>query len=153
MINRWDSAAIVANTSELLPDPETPVNTVSRRLGISRSTSLRLFSRAPRTRMRSWVSAGCSTAWCLPHPGDDSDRVTSAGAGSSGGCAPDPAEDVVLAGTVIQAQDEHLEEREAAGDAGHHQARDVVEARRRHPAKSVDRYRDARRAPAELPDD
>src|SRR5215216_2738893 len=37
-----------------------PVNTVSRRLGISMLTSLRLFSRAPCTRIRSWLSAGCS---------------------------------------------------------------------------------------------
>ena len=35
----------------LLPEPETPVNTVSRRFGMSRLTSRRLFSRAPRTSM------------------------------------------------------------------------------------------------------
>src|SRR5881628_3437301 len=57
LINRCDSAAIVPNTRELLPDPETPVNTVSRRLGSSTLTSLRLFTRAPRTRIRSWRSA------------------------------------------------------------------------------------------------
>ena len=57
MISRCDSAAIVPNTSELLPDPETPVNTVSRRFGISTLTSLRLFTRAPCTRIRSWLSA------------------------------------------------------------------------------------------------
>src|SRR5262245_12800618 len=50
---------MVPNTSDDLPDPETPVNTVSRRLGISMLMSLRLFSRAPCTRMRSWLSAGC----------------------------------------------------------------------------------------------
>ena len=44
MISRCDSAAIVPNTSELLPDPETPVNTVSRRFGISTLTSFRLFT-------------------------------------------------------------------------------------------------------------
>ena len=49
MISRCDSAAIVPKTSELLPEPETPVNTVSRRFGMSRLTSRRLFSRAPRT--------------------------------------------------------------------------------------------------------
>ena len=48
---------MVLKTSELLPEPETPVNTVSLRLGISMLTSLRLFSRAPWTRMRSWLSA------------------------------------------------------------------------------------------------
>src|ERR671916_64872 len=57
LISRWDSAAIVPNTSELLPEPETPVNTVNRRFGISTLTSLRLFSRAPSTRIRSWLSA------------------------------------------------------------------------------------------------
>src|ERR1700738_4950667 len=51
---------MVLNTSELLPEPETPVNTVSRRFGISTLTSLRLFTRAPCTRIRSWRSATCS---------------------------------------------------------------------------------------------
>ncbi len=58
MISRCDSAAMVPNTSDDLPDPETPVNTVSRRLGISTVTSFRLFTRAPWTRIRSWLSAG-----------------------------------------------------------------------------------------------
>ena len=49
MISRCDSAAIVPKTSELLPEPETPVNTVNRRFGMSRLMSRRLFSRAPRT--------------------------------------------------------------------------------------------------------
>jgi len=49
LIRRRDSAAMVSNTSELLPDPETPVNTVRRRFGMSRLMSRRLFSRAPRT--------------------------------------------------------------------------------------------------------
>ena len=57
MISRCDSAAIVPNTSELLPEPETPVNTVSRRFGSSTLMSLRLFTRAPCTRIRSWLSA------------------------------------------------------------------------------------------------
>src|SRR3954454_21681743 len=55
---------MVSKTSELLPDPETPVNTVSRRFGISRLTSLRLFTRAPCTRIRSWLSATGSAADC-----------------------------------------------------------------------------------------
>ena len=59
LIIRCDSAAIVPNTSELLPDPETPVNTVSRRFGISTLMSFRLFTRAPCTRIRSWLSASC----------------------------------------------------------------------------------------------
>src|SRR5690349_11897947 len=39
---------MVPNTSEDLPEPDTPVKTVIWRLGISSETSLRLFSRAPR---------------------------------------------------------------------------------------------------------
>ena len=46
LMRRCDSAAIVPNTSELLPDPDTPVNAVSRRFGISTLTSLRLLTRA-----------------------------------------------------------------------------------------------------------
>jgi hypothetical protein len=57
LMRRCDSAAIVAKTSELFPEPETPVKTVSRRFGMATETSLRLFSRAPWTRMRSWRSA------------------------------------------------------------------------------------------------
>src|SRR4029450_12046116 len=56
---------MVLNTSDDLPDPETPVNTVSRRLGISTLTSLRLCSRAPWTRIRSWLSAGCWLDWAI----------------------------------------------------------------------------------------
>src|SRR4051794_8963618 len=55
---------MVPNTSELLPEPETPVNAVSRRFGISTVTSLRLFSRAPCTRIRSWLSATCAAGDC-----------------------------------------------------------------------------------------
>src|SRR6187551_1600715 len=61
-MRRCDSAAIVWKTSELLPEPETPVNTVSRRFGMSRLTSRRLFSRAPRTSM-----APQSAMPLLPH--------------------------------------------------------------------------------------
>src|SRR3954471_1303741 len=57
---------MVPNTSELLPDPETPVNTVSRRFGSSTLTSLRLFSRAPCTRIQSWLSATGSADDWLP---------------------------------------------------------------------------------------
>src|SRR3954452_4803308 len=59
LIIRCDSAAIVPKTSELLTEPETPVNTVSRRFGISTLRSLRLFTRAPCTRITSWLSAAC----------------------------------------------------------------------------------------------
>jgi hypothetical protein len=57
LMSRCDSAAMVAKTSELLPEPEIPVKTVSRRFGMSMLTFLRLFSRAPWTRIRSWLSA------------------------------------------------------------------------------------------------
>src|SRR5258705_10091529 len=56
---------MVPNTSELLPEPETPVNTVSRRFGSSMLRSLRLFTRAPCTRIRSWLSAACSAGDCV----------------------------------------------------------------------------------------
>ncbi len=52
-MSRCDSAAMVEKTSELLPETETPVKTVSRRFGISMLTSFRLFSLAPCTRMTS----------------------------------------------------------------------------------------------------
>src|ERR1019366_10507279 len=48
---RWDSAAIVSNTSDDFPEPETPVKTVILRRGMSMEMFLRLFSRAPRTWM------------------------------------------------------------------------------------------------------
>src|SRR5487761_1593255 len=64
LIIRCDSAAIVPNTSELFPEPETPVNTVSRRFGISTLMSLRLFTRAPWPRIRSWLSATWSVGGC-----------------------------------------------------------------------------------------
>jgi hypothetical protein len=62
LISRCDSAAIVPNTSDDLPEPDTPVNTVSLRLGMSREMSARLFSRAPRTSIMSWLSAGSVTS-------------------------------------------------------------------------------------------
>ncbi|MFJ8851072.1 hypothetical protein [Streptomyces sp. NPDC102437] len=48
---RWDSAAMVPSTSEFLPEPETPVKTVSAPLRTSIETSRRLLVRAPRTSM------------------------------------------------------------------------------------------------------
>src|SRR6187402_2466964 len=48
---------MVPNTSDDLPEPETPVNTVSQRFWISTLTSFRLLTRAPWTRMREWLSA------------------------------------------------------------------------------------------------
>ncbi len=66
LIIRCDSAAIVLNTSELFPDPETPVNAVSRRFGMSMLTSLRLLTRAPTTRITSWLSATCRSVVMAP---------------------------------------------------------------------------------------
>jgi hypothetical protein len=65
LISRRDSAAMVPNTSDDFPDPETPVNTVSRRLGMSREMSARLFSLAPRTWITSWLSAAGRASWWL----------------------------------------------------------------------------------------
>src|SRR5690349_19347974 len=55
---RWDSAAMVSNTSEDLPDPDTPVKMVIWRLGIFTLMSLRLFSRAPRISINSCIICG-----------------------------------------------------------------------------------------------
>jgi hypothetical protein len=58
---RRDSAAIVSNTSDDFPEPETPVKTVILRRGMSTEMFLRLFSRAPRT-------------WIMPKPSDPEER-------------------------------------------------------------------------------
>ena len=65
LISRWDSAATVENTSEDFPEPDTPVKTVRRRLGISIEMSCRLFCRAPSTRMTSWARSAV-LSWPLP---------------------------------------------------------------------------------------
>src|SRR5262245_29504488 len=57
-MSRCDSAASVLKTGERLPEPDTPVNTVSARCEMSRSTFPRLFARAPRTRMAPHDAAG-----------------------------------------------------------------------------------------------
>src|SRR5437763_6064245 len=44
---------MVSKASEDLPEPETPVTTVNALCGISKSTFLRLWTRAPRTTMLS----------------------------------------------------------------------------------------------------
>src|SRR5262245_11600297 len=48
---------MVSNTSDDLPEPDTPVNTVIARLGMRSETSLRLCSRAPRTSMNPGTSS------------------------------------------------------------------------------------------------
>src|SRR5664279_4056244 len=48
---------MVSKASEDLPDPETPVTTVSRLCGISKSMFFRLWTRAPRTVMLSFDMA------------------------------------------------------------------------------------------------
>ncbi len=57
------------------------------------------------------------------------------------------------ADAVIKAQDRHLKQQEAAGDAAHQEARDAMKARWRHPRQSMGWYRDAKRAFAARPDD
>src|SRR5687767_10109500 len=51
---RCDSVAIVSNTMDDLPDPDTPVKIVILRLGMLKLIFFRLFSRAPRISMYSW---------------------------------------------------------------------------------------------------
>lgn len=53
---------------------------------------------------------------------------------------------------VIKAQDRHLKEAEKAGDATHQEAREAMKGRWRRPKKSLDWYRDAKRAFAVLPE-
>ena len=60
---------MVSNTTDDLPDPETPVKIVIWRFGMRSVTSLRLFSRAPRISMYSvmgppWVGLG-GPPFCL----------------------------------------------------------------------------------------
>src|ERR1700733_8284490 len=51
--SRWDSLAMVSNTIDDFPDPETPVKIVILRLGMRSETFFKLFSRAPRLSMYS----------------------------------------------------------------------------------------------------
>ncbi|HXM46136.1 MAG TPA: hypothetical protein VN924_33195 [Bryobacteraceae bacterium] len=52
---RCASVATVSKTIDDLPEPETPVKIVILRLGMRSETFFRLFSRAPRISMYSWV--------------------------------------------------------------------------------------------------
>src|SRR5579875_576232 len=61
---RWPSAKIVSKARLDLPDPDSPVNTIRESRGRSIETSLRLCSRAPRTRSRS-ATWGLSSLWAL----------------------------------------------------------------------------------------
>src|SRR6266542_6143653 len=45
---RCDSVAMVSNTMDDLPEPQTPVKMVILRLGMRSETFFKLFSRAPR---------------------------------------------------------------------------------------------------------
>jgi hypothetical protein len=54
---------------------------------------------------------------------------------------------------VIKAQDRHLQEAVAAGDATHQQARHEMKGRWRNPVKGMGWYRDAKKAFASLPED
>src|SRR6185503_17170052 len=52
--NLCDSVAMVSNTIDDLPEPETRVKMVIFRFGIRNETFFRLFSRAPRISIYSW---------------------------------------------------------------------------------------------------
>jgi predicted small metal-binding protein len=54
---------------------------------------------------------------------------------------------------VIKAQDRHLREAVASGDAGHEDALDAMKGRWKHPIKGMGWYRDTKREFAGLPDD
>src|SRR5512134_3483201 len=51
---RCDSVAIVSNTMDDFPEPETPVKMVILRFGMRSETFFKLFSLAPRISMYSW---------------------------------------------------------------------------------------------------
>ena len=53
---------------------------------------------------------------------------------------------------VIKAQDQHLKDAEEAGDLTHQQAREEMKGRWRHPKRSLDWYRDAKRSFTALPE-
>src|SRR5712675_2186078 len=52
--SRWASLAMVSNTIDDFPEPETPVKIVILRLGMRSETFFKLFSLAPRISMYSW---------------------------------------------------------------------------------------------------
>jgi hypothetical protein len=54
---------------------------------------------------------------------------------------------------VINAQDRHLKDQEAAGDAAHQPARDDMKGRWKHPVKGMGWYRQAKKDFAALPED
>ena len=54
---------------------------------------------------------------------------------------------------VIKAHDRHLREADRSGDATHHDAREAMKGRWRHPMRSMRWYQDAKQAFAELPAD
>ena len=54
---------------------------------------------------------------------------------------------------VIKAQDQHLKDAVAAGDASHGPANDDMRGRWKHPMKSMGWYRDMKKAFADLPED
>ena len=54
---------------------------------------------------------------------------------------------------VIKAQDRHLREAVASGDAAHEPALDAMKGRWKHPIKGMGWYKDTKRAFAALPED
>src|SRR5687768_2768252 len=60
---RCASVAMVSKTIDDLPEPDTPVKIVIFRLGIRSDTSFRLFSRAPRISMNSFMRASTVSAY------------------------------------------------------------------------------------------
>jgi len=54
---------------------------------------------------------------------------------------------------VINAQDKHLKEAVAAGDAAHEPARNDMKGRWKHPIKGMGWYKDTKKAFADLPED
>src|SRR6267143_1814330 len=72
---------MVSKASEDLPDPETPVTTVRVLWGTSKSTSFRLWTRAPRTTMLS-VDIGLPERGSRVEPRRDAPGASAAAAES-----------------------------------------------------------------------
>src|SRR5438270_13712826 len=66
---------MVSKASEDLPEPDTPVTTVSLSTGMEKETFFRLLTRAPRTMIASWLMSGKHT----PRPTVDSTALRRTG--------------------------------------------------------------------------
>src|SRR5438270_13431979 len=69
---------MVSKASEDLPEPDTPVTTVSLSTGMEKETFFRLLTRAPRTMIASWPMSGNTRRGprLTPWPFGEPDMIT-----------------------------------------------------------------------------